>query len=258
MIVMEFTAVEIRKILKISVIQRRLVLRSGAKFLWLLYFCGFMSAGLYFLRVVVNFLLSEHSNQANSGKAEDIEKDSAIFEAEMTDLVNGEQSTAVATWRETWILATVVVAFLVVSNLAGIPLSVNVSLGLGAMITSPSTSTLPTEEEISVEDVVFEPKRFPGGFAIFVLVMTLSNLLQIRAGRAGRDIETTPQTYPDFPPFRPFDSSQTTLVCRSVPEDDISALNASTVGQTSDEELSESLRSECEGALVTHFFDMID
>ena len=246
-----FSKAEMRGILKIAVLQRKAILKNGAKFLWSLYFGGFFVAGLYLLKMILGFLLSEFFDHAKSGTKEEIEG-SAILEVEVTALVTEEQSIR---WREGWILAAVVVAFLVIANLAGIPVGVNASLGLGAIITSPSG--ISTEEEVPVE-MELEPKRFPAGLVVFFGFIILSKMLQFRSGRTS-DTSDTSQTYQGFKPFEPFDSSKTTLFVRvvPVPEDNISALGADAVEKISDEDAGRlRLLFECERMFTMHLYDL--
>ena len=218
-----FNKIEMRSILKAAVLHKKAILRNSSKLLWSLYFGGFFVAGLCLLKIIISFLFSEFFDDAKSGANKEIEESTAV-EVEVTDLVIEEQTASDR--REAWFLTTVIVAFFVVATLSGMPIGLfNTSLGLGAIITSPSDSVISGGEVPVVE---MEIKRFPANVALFFGFIILLKMLQFRSGRIGSEES---QTYQGFKPFDPFDSSKTTLFVRVVPEDTVLAA----VEKTSDE-----------------------
>ena len=239
-----FNKTEMSSIIRVAFLQRKAILRNGSKLLWSFYFGGFFVGGLCLLKIILSFLWSEFFDHKKSGANKEIEE-STDLEVEVTAIVVEEQ--AAADCREAWFLTTVVIAFFIVTSLGGMPIGLfNTSLGIGAIITSPS-DTIVAGEEVPV--VEMELRRFPAGVALFLVSIILLKMLQFRSGPISSEGS---QTYQGFKPFDPFDSSKTTLFVRVVPEDTVLAA----VEKTSDEAYAESLLSECGRTYAIHWYDI--
>lgn len=240
---------EVRSVLKIAVLQRRAILKLGPKLIWAFFIGGFSFVALYFLRWILIFMLSKFFDNLKSDKEGEVESPT-LEETVITNEGEPEESLMRATQRDAWILAAVFIFLSVVSNLAGMPLSFNESLGLSVILTTGSDFSV--KEEIPVEEVIVDPKRVPGGLGIFLCIMLLSSLLH-NSGGSGITPSIVPQNFPNFKPFEPFDSSKTTLFFTPI-SDDVSELTDTV--EIWDEEYAELLRFECERMWTIHFYDL--
>ena len=143
---------------------------------------------------------------------------------------------------------------MLISGITTFPIACSSSLILQAIFVYPSEECdLPVEKETSVkEELVLEPKRFPAGAAIFVVIIILYKLLQYRSGGTSEGSNLT--HFPDFLPFRVFNPEYHTLVYREK-VDEVSVLTVDSV-DARNLEYAEALNSECERLYWIHYFDL--